>query len=238
MRQSLRVGIAAMLSCLLIGCASTGGSSANDPRDPFEHFNRSMYTFNEGFDRVVLKPAATAYVDYLPKFLQDAIGNVFGNIGDVWTSVNNFLQGKPREGGTDLLRVIVNTTIGLGGLIDVGTHAGLPKHDEDFGQTLGVWGVRSGPYLVLPLFGSSTVRDGFAKPVDWYGDPLGYAENVRVRNIARAVRLVDSRAALLSTSSLLEDAAFDPYQFVRDAYLQRRESRIWDGESQRPATEP
>jgi phospholipid-binding lipoprotein MlaA len=197
-----------------------------------------MYTFNEGVDRAVLKPVATAYADYLPQFLRDAIGNVFGNIGDVWTSVNNFLQGKPREGANDLLRVMVNTTIGLGGLIDVGTHAGLPKHDEDFGQTLGVWGVRSGPYLVLPIFGSSTVRDGVAKPVDWYGDPLSYVENTRARNIARVVRLVDDRAAVLGTSSLLEDAAFDPYQFVRDAYLQRRENRIWDGEARRPAGEP
>jgi len=238
MRQLLRLGVAALLSASLIGCASTGGLSTNDPRDPFEHFNRSMFTFNEGFDRVVLKPAATAYGDYLPQFLQDAISNVFGNIGDVWTSVNNFLQGKPRDGGTDLLRVVLNTTIGLGGLIDVGTHAGLRKHDEDFGQTLAVWGVQSGPYLVLPLFGSSTVRDGFAKPIDWYGDPISYVERTRAKNIARVARLVDTRAAILNTSSLLEDAALDPYLFVRDAYLQRRESRIWDGNVRPAASEP
>ncbi len=133
-----------LVSLVLAGCASTNPDMGSDPRDPFEGFNRSMYSFNQGLDEKILKPAATAYADYLPSFIQTAIGNFFGNIGDVWTAVNNFLQGKPRDGTTDLLRVVFNSTFGLAGLFDVAS-PGLPKHDEDFGQTLGVWGVKSDP---------------------------------------------------------------------------------------------
>ena len=222
----LAVGLA---SLLLSGCASTPGMGA-DPRDPFERYNRSMFAFNDALDRNVLKPVATGYVDYTPAFVRTGVGNFFGNLGDVWTSVNNYLQLKPREGTQDLARVIFNSTFGIVGLIDVATPMGLPKHDEDFGQTLGVWGVKSGPYLVLPFFGSSTVRDGLAKPVDLYADPVNQFDSVRAQNSARAVRVVDTRAELLGASSLMEDVALDRYQFLRDAYLQRRQSRIRDGE--------
>jgi phospholipid-binding lipoprotein MlaA len=143
--------------------------------------------------------------------------------------VNNYLQGKPREGTSDVARVVLNSTFGIFGLIDVATPAGLVQHGEDFGQTLGVWGVKSGPYLVLPILGASTVRDGLARPVDLYLYPINQIDTVRVRNSARALRLVDDRAALLDSTRMMEEAALDPYLFVRDAYLQRRESRVRDG---------
>lgn len=218
-----------MAALWLTACASLPAGSIADPRDPFERYNRAMFTFNKTVDDKVLKPVATGYVNVIPSLIRTAIGNFFGNIGDVWTAVNNYLQGKPRDGTSDIARVVLNSTFGIAGLIDVATPAGLTKHEEDFGQTLGVWGVKSGSYLVLPILGSSTVRDGLARPVDLYVDPINSIESVRVENSARALRLVDDRAALLDSSRLLEDAALDPYQFARDAYLQRRESRVRDG---------
>ena len=228
----IRRGGMLMCALLLSACASTSVPNAgSDPRDPYENYNRAMFEFNRKLDENVLKPVATGYVNVLPSFVRTAVGNFFANIGDVWTAVNNYLQGKPKDGTTDVTRVIFNSTIGIAGLIDVATPMGLPKHDEDFGQTLGVWGAKSGPYVVLPFFGSSTLRDTMAKPVDWYGDPLTASNDVPVRakNSGRALRIVDDRAALLETSNLLEGAALDPYQFFRDAYLQRRESRVRDG---------
>lgn len=218
-----------LIATTLSGCAVVMSPNAGkDPRDPYERYNRSMFSFNQELDKKVLKPVATAYTDYTPDFLQTVIGNFFSNIGDVWTAANNFLQGKPRDGTTDAMRVVFNSTIGLAGLLDIATPAGLPKHEEDFGQTLGVWGVQSGPYVVLPFFGSSTMRDSTAKPIDWAGDPLSYVDNIRARNSGRAIRIVDDRASLLGASKLMEGAALDPYEFMRDAYLQRRASRIND----------
>lgn len=213
----------------LSACASLPPNATADPRDPFERYNRAMFSFNRAVDDNVLSPVASGYVKVLPSMIRNAVGNFFGNIGDVWTAVNNYLQGKPREGTSDVARVVLNSTFGIAGLIDVATPAGLPKHEEDFGQTLGVWGVKSGAYLVLPIFGSSTVRDGLARPVDLYVDPINKINSVRLENSARALRLVDDRAALLDSTRLMEGAALDPYQFVRDAYLQRRESRVSDG---------
>jgi phospholipid-binding lipoprotein MlaA len=218
-----------LIATTFSGCAVVMSPNAGkDPRDPYERYNRSMFSFNQELDKKVLKPVATAYTDYTPDFLQTVIGNFFSNIGDVWTAANNFLQGKPRDGTTDAMRVVFNSTIGLAGLLDIATPAGLPKHEEDFGQTLGVWGVKSGPYVVLPVYGSSTMRDATAKPIDWAGDPLGYVDNIRARNSGRAIRIVDDRASLLGASKLMEGAALDPYEFMRDAYLQRRASRIND----------
>lgn len=216
----------AALAALLVlgGCATT----ANDPKDPFEGFNRAMFRFNDTVDEVALKPAAEGY-SKLPSFVQTGVGNFFGNLGDVWTAVNNFLQGKLANGMSDVMRVAVNSTMGFAGLLDIASEAGLPKHYEDFGQTLGKWGVQSGPYVVLPVFGPSTLRDSVAKPADLYGDPWGYEYPVNVRNTGRVVRAVDQRAVLLNASSLLEDAALDRYIFVRDAYLQRRWNQVYDG---------
>jgi phospholipid-binding lipoprotein MlaA len=217
---------------LLSGCAT----SSNNANDPFEGFNRTMFDFNDTVDRVALKPAATAYQDVLPSFAQTAISNFFGNLGDVWTMVNNFLQGNVENGLSDGMRVAFNSTIGFGGLLDIASEAGITKHKEDFGQTLGVWGVESGPYVVLPFFGPSTVRDTAALPVDIYGDLWTHVTPVDVRNTGVAVRLVDSRASLLKATNFLEDAALDRYTFVRGTYLQRRESLIHNGDV--PAANP
>jgi phospholipid-binding lipoprotein MlaA len=219
----------ALMALLLTACASVPPGSTADPRDPFERYNRAMFSFNKTVDDKVLKPVATGYVDVIPDLVRTAISNFFGNIGDVWTAVNNYLQGKPREGTNDLARVVLNSTFGIVGLIDVATPAGLVQHEEDFGQTLGVWGVKSGPYLVLPILGASTVRDGLARPVDLYADPITQIDSTSVENSLRALRLVDDRATLLYSTRMMEDAALDPYLFVRDAYLQRRESRVRDG---------
>ncbi len=230
-KRIARAALAAVLGALLLaGCATSTAGMGADPRDPYERFNRSMFAFNESLDRNVLKPVATRYVDYTPALVRAGVGNFFSNLGDVWTAVNNYLQLKPREGTQDVARVIFNSTFGLVGLVDVATPMGLPKHDEDFGQTLAVWGVKSGPYLVLPVFGPSTVRDGLAKPVDLYADPVGQFGSIEARNSARAIRVIDARGELLGTTNLLEEVALDRYQFFRDAHLQRRQSRIRDGE--------
>lgn len=215
-----------MLAAVLAGCSTTRGEP--DARDPFEGFNRAMFTFNDKFDEAALKPAATVYRSVLPSFVQTAIGNFFGNIGDVWTAFNHFLQGNIEKGLSDTMRVAVNTTFGFGGLLDISSEAGLPKHKQDLGVTLGVWGVPSGPYVVLPVLGSSTLRDSAMVPLDYKGDPWGQLTPVHTRNAGTLVRLVDRRAALLDASNLLEDAAFDRYEFVKDAFLQQRASKIDD----------
>jgi len=217
--------------------ALSGCATGSNPRDPLESYNRAMFSFNDKLDQVVLKPVATAYQDTLPSFVQTGIGNFFGNIGDVWTAVNNLLQGKLEDGMTDVMWVAVNSTMGFLGLLDIGSEAGLPKHKEDFGQTLGAWGVKSGPYFVLPVFGSSTVRDTAAFPVDLSADLWSYKDPVNVRNIGTGIRMIDQRAALLGASSLIEDAALDKYVFTRDAYLQRRQSLIQDGRSKKDIEE-
>jgi phospholipid-binding lipoprotein MlaA len=200
----------------------------SDPRDPYENLNRKVFVVNQVFDQVLLKPVAKGYSNYAPDFIQTTIGNFFGNLADVWTAVNNFLQGKPREGIQDTGRVAVNTLFGVAGLADVATKLGLPKHQEDFGQTLGVWGVKPGPYVMLPLFGPSTMRDALAKPLDLYADPLNLSTSADVEYSLRAMRLVDDRARLLPTTDMIEKVALDPYQFVRDAHFQQREARVND----------
>jgi len=241
-----RLGMTLVLaiSVLTTGCSTTTVSKIKDkadktidaiavktnigqnPRDPLEGFNRVMFNFNDSIDRAVAKPVAQVYHDVLPSFVQTGIGNFFGNIGDIWSAFNSLLQGKGAETFTGIMRVGLNTTFGLGGLIDIGSPAGLSKHKEDFGQTLGVWGVKSGPYLVLPVLGPSTVRDAIATPLDYYGDPWAYYRPVYIRNTGTVVRLVDKRASILDAGSLIEDAALDQYVFIRDAYLQRRENQI------------
>jgi phospholipid-binding lipoprotein MlaA len=215
---------------LLITALALGGcATGNNPQDPFEGFNRAMFKFNDALDEAALKPAATAYQEHLPSFLQTAIGNFFGNIGDVWTAVNNLLQGKVEQGLTDVMRVAVNTTLGFGGLLDISSEAGLQKHKEDFGQTLGKWGMTSGPYVVLPLLGPSTMRDTAALPLDVAGNAWTYVRPTETQLAGSLVHIVDTRASLLGASTLLEEIALDRYTFVRDAYLQRRKSMIYDG---------
>jgi phospholipid-binding lipoprotein MlaA len=218
-----KIALALLAVSLISGCATT-----NNPKDPYEGYNRAMFTFNDTVDQVALKPVATVYHDVLPSFVQTGIGNFFGNIGDVWTAVNNLMQGKLEDGMSDVGRVTINSSLGLLGVLDIASEAGLPKHNEDFGQTLGKWGFKSGPYVVLPFLGASTVRDTIALPADFYGDPWGYKQPVSTRNAGYVVRVIDKRAASLNASDLIEDAALDKYEFVRDAYLQRRENQIHD----------
>ena len=223
--RSLRaIALTLAIGVTLGGCASTG-----NPRDPFEKFNRAMFSFNDTVDTYALKPAATTYKKVLPGFVQTGVSNFFGNLADIWTGANNLMQGKGADGLSDLTRVALNSTFGILGLFDIASEAGLQKHNEDFGQTLGTWGVSSGPYLMLPLLGPSTVRDTAALPLDIKADPWAYKEPVNWRNVGIAVRAVDQRAAVLDASNLLEEAALDRYEFIRDGFLQRRESRINDG---------
>lgn len=221
MNACMRLAVVTLMIALG-GCASMN----NNPRDPFEGFNRGVFTFNDKLDQVALKPAAQAYRAVVPSFVQTGVGNFFGNLGDVWTGVNSILQGKVGDGVSDFMRFAVNSTLGLAGLLDISSEAGLPKHKKDFGQTLGVWGVGSGPYLVLPLLGSSTVRDTAALPLDFKGDIWSYKQPVGWRNTGTGIRLIDLRASVLDAYDLIEGAALDRYSFIRDAFLQRRASQI------------
>jgi len=217
------LALAAGAAVLLSGCAT----SAN-PKDPFEKFNRAMFTFNDAVDRTALKPVATVYKDYTPSFVQTGVNNFFGNLSDLWSSVNNFAQLKGQDGMNDFTRFAVNSTLGLVGVLDIATPAGLRKHNEDLGQTLGYWGVPSGPYLMLPILGASTVRDTVALPGDLWGDPWDHLNDIPWRNSGILLRAVDQRASVLDASNLLEDAALDRYEFIRDGYLQRRASKVLD----------
>ncbi len=211
---------------LLSACASAPGAN---PRDPLEPFNRSVYRFNDALDAAVLKPVATSYRDVIPERVRQGIGNFFENLEDVWSLVNNALQFKGQAAFDSLRRVGVNTFLGWGGLFDVATEMDIEKHTKDFGHTLGYWGVAPGPYLVLPILGSSSLRDTVALPVDWKGDLVASVPHVPTRNTATVVRGIDTRSDLLKAGNMLEEAALDRYSFMRDAYLQRRRSVIYDG---------
>jgi phospholipid-binding lipoprotein MlaA len=219
----LRILGFSLSAVLLAGCAT--GPDAN-PRDPLEPFNRGVSSFNDAVDRAVLKPVATAYRDVTPSPLRTGVSNFFGNLRDVWSAVNATLQLKPRVATENALRVGVNTVFGLGGLLDIATEMGIERTTLDFGQTLGRWGVPSGPYLVLPIFGPSSVRDASGFVVDSRVDLVGDVDDIATRNSLYGLRAVDTRAGLLRASSLLDGAALDPYSFMRDAYLQRRQSLI------------
>jgi phospholipid-binding lipoprotein MlaA len=221
--------VAAMLG--LAGCAT------NHPKDPLERFNRAMFNFNDAVDRAAIKPAAQVYADTLPTFVQTGIGNFFSNLTDPWNAANNFLQGKMEEGLSDTMRFLVNTSFGLAGVLDIASEAGLPRHSEDFGQAMGKWGVRSGPYVVLPVLGPSTARDVAALPLDIGADPWYHVSPMRVRLAGTALRAIDQRAAVLEATNLLEEAALDRYEFVRDAYLQRRQNKVYDGDPPESAYE-
>ncbi len=229
MIRKIRFAAAAVLVAagLAGGCAAPGGPAA--ARDPLEPLNRAVFRFNDAVDRAVLKPVAQGYHDYVPENLRIPVSSVFGNLADLWTAVNQLLQGKPVEAISDLGRFVINSTLGLGGLADIATPIGLEKHHEDFGQTLGRWGVPSGPYLVLPLLGPSNLRDAPARIVDYAGDPLLAIDSTGQRNNAALLRVVDDRAQLLRAERVVEGAALDRYAFIRDGYLQRRRNLVHDG---------
>jgi len=212
---------------LLSGCASTTASKA----DPLEGLNRATYAFNDAVDRAVLEPVAKGYQTVTPGFFRAGVRNLFTNIGDVATSLNNLLQGKGGDAASDAGRFLINSTLGVLGLFDVATPMGLEKHNEDFGQTLGKWGVNSGPFLVIPLMGPSTLRDALGRPVDSYVGYSRYIDHIPTRNSTLGLEIIDLRANLLGASSTLDAAALDKYQFIRDAYLQRRLRSVHDGKA-------
>ena len=228
--RRLSAGAAALLLAAgAAGCASLPEGSRAVPSDPLERFNRGVFAFNDAVDRAVTKPLAKAYEAVVPQFARQYVGNFFGNLGDVLTAANQLLQGKPALAASDAGRVVVNTVFGFAGLLDIASDLGMEKHREDFGQTLGRWGAPSGPYLVLPVLGPSSVRDGVGTAVDLTADPLRQFDPTDVRNSAVALRVVDTRQRLLDAEKLVEGAALDRYSFLRDAYLQRRRSQIYDG---------
>lgn len=228
-RCSARGLLACLLTTLVLvgGCASTGTPVA---RDPLESVNRAVFSVNDRIDAMVLKPVAKTYVAVVPEVARLIVSSMLANVTDVWTAANQLLQGKPAAAASDLLRVAFNSTLGLAGMADVATSLGLEKHREDFGQTLGVWGVPSGPYLVLPLLGPSSVRDGAGFAFDWLGDPTRQVLSTGERNHLTLTRLIDTRAALLPAEAMLGGAALDKYSFIRDGYLQRRRSQVYDGD--------
>jgi phospholipid-binding lipoprotein MlaA len=208
---------------LLSGCAT-----GQDPRDPLEPMNRKIYAFNERVDKAVLKPVAEGYVAVVPSMARTGVNNVFRNLGVVVTAANNALQIKVPNLAQDVLRFSVNLVWGLGGIIDVASELGIGYHEEDFGQTLGYWGIEAGPYLVLPILGPSTMRDTVALPADFYISPYNHIDDRGTRYGVLALRVVDLRASLLSADQILQ-AQFDPYSFLRDVYLRRREHQVRDG---------
>lgn len=218
-----RILAAAFILTLSQGCAT--GPNAN-PSDPFEPLNRGVFSFNDGIDRAILKPVATAYRDITPSPVRTGVSNFFGNISDVWSMVNNALQLKPKETAETLMRISFNTIFGFAGVFDIATMMRLEKHPEDFGQTLGYWGVGPGPYVVLPLLGPSNVRDTVGTAVDLKADPVSQTDNVAARNSLTTLRLVDTRAAFLGAGDVVDQAALDKYSFTREAYMQRRRSLI------------
>lgn len=220
--KSVAVAIAAV--GLLTGCATSG-----NPKDPIEGFNRAMFAFNEGLDSAIIKPVAKGYDHVLPSPIKTGVTNFFSNIEDLFIGVNNLLQGKVPEAFSDLGRVVINSTVGLLGVIDFASDAGLEKHDEDFGQTFGRWGVGNGAYVVIPVFGSRTVRDTVGLVLDVAADPVANHNPKRTRDIALVLRLVNDRANLLPADKVIDEAALDKYSYMRDAYLQRRRNVIHDG---------
>ncbi len=211
----------------LAGCATVDGPV--EAHDPWESFNRGMYTFNDKVDAAITKPIAKGYRAITPNVVEKSVSNFFSNLGEINTIANDFLQFKIPEAFSDTGRFVVNSTIGIGGLFDVAKHLGIKKRDEDFGQTLGTWGANNGPYLVLPFLGPSSVRDGFGLAVDFQIDPIAETDNRDTRNILYTLDIVRKRAELLEAGDILDEAAFDPYIFLREAYLQRRNNLVYDG---------
>jgi len=229
-RVAVRLCVVVGLTALT-GCAITSPFSGTPDvtRDPFEAFNRKVFTINTLIDETVLLPLARGYVDYMPDVLQMIAGNFLANLLDPYFAVNNLLQGKPREALSDGARFLINSTLGFAGFGDPASDLGLERHREDFGQTLGVWGVATGPYLMLPVLGPSNVRDTVGWGVDIFAGLINRFDSVSFRNSMLGLGVVQSRARLLPAQRVLDDA-LDPYLLVRDSYLQRRRSQIYDGD--------
>ena len=232
-------GVLVALGLLLAGCASAPADDgeqapAHAEYDPLEPLNRGLYAVNDAVDRVTLKPIARGYKAVVPAFARRGVTNFSRNLFTPRSAVNNFLQGKPGPGFSELGRFIINSTLGIGGLIDVATAQGMSQYDEDFGQTLAVWGIPEGPYLFIPLLGPNTLLDAVSTPVDILSDPLIHYDNSSVRDKVYGLRLIDLRMRLLTADTLLDDSK-DPYLTLRESYLQNRRFQVYDGNP--PTTE-
>jgi len=226
--MGVRFAAALVLVGTLGGCATTGGTSAPSKADPFEPFNRAMYAIHEPLDTNIVRPIAQAWVDYVPTPIKSGVHTVFGNIEDGFSAFNSLLQGKWDKAGDDLGRLTVNVW-GFG-VIDIASQVGIPKGDEDFGQTFGYWGIPQGPYLFVPLIGPTTVRDGTGLIIRYYLGPTTYlVEDVPLRNVLYFLGALDLRVQALDASKMVDQAAIDRYTFIRRAYLQRREYLVHDG---------
>jgi len=225
-KPARRLLAAAAVTACLAGCAT--GPQAN-PADPWEPMNRGIYRFNDAVDQAVMRPVAVAYETVVPQLMRTGVTNFFNNLVDVWSFANSVMQLRGQQSAQTFMRVNVNTFFGLGGLLDVASEAGIERHREDFGQTLGRWGAGPGPYVVLPILGPSTLRDTIALPVDYYGGLISNVNDIPIRNTLYAMRLVDARAQLLPVDRLLRDAALDRYSLTRDVFLQRRRNDVYDG---------
>lgn len=229
--RAWRVLAMALLVVLATGCATAiqRGAAPADPPDPFEAWNRKVFSFNDDLDRVILKPVATAYAALFPPVVRQGVSNFFANMADAWSAVNNLLQGKPVTAAQVAFRFGVNTVFGFVGVLDLASEMGIERHYEDFGQTLAVWGMNSGAYLVWPLLGPSTIRDSIALPLNYVASPSNLIDTGNYWFGVWALQLVNTRADLLAAGRMLDDIALDKYTFVRDAFLQRRRSLIYDG---------
>ena len=226
-RRRAPAGLAVLVALALSGCATPG---TGDPRDPLEPLNRGIYEVNEAIDRAVIQPVAKAYTAVLPDPARTGVSNFFGNLYDYWNAINNLLQGKVGAAVSDIGRIALNTTVGLLGFVDVASRVGLEKSDEDLGQTLAWWGIGHGPYLVIPLLGPSSLRDGTATIGQIALDPLTrWIDDEAITWSLWSLRLVNVRATLLGAGRVFDQAASDRYAFLRDAYFQRRRSQLWDG---------
>ncbi|MEP7083418.1 MAG: VacJ family lipoprotein, partial [Betaproteobacteria bacterium] len=216
------------IAAIVLACGITSAVQAQ-VYDPLEPVNRVIFNVNDTLDRVIVRPVAQGYVNVVPRLVRTGVSNVFGNISDAFSAINNLLQGKREALGNDMGRVLVNTTFGLGGIFDIASEGNIEKHDEDFGQTLGYWGVGPGPYLVLPILGPSNIRDTAGLVVQGYLDPVNQVTPPENQWELIVLRALDTRARLLGTEDLVAGAALDKYTFIRSAYTQRRRSQVYDG---------
>ena len=219
--------IALLLACLLPAQAQTPRA---DPRDPFEGFNRAMFTANDALDRALIKPVAIVYGKLTPHWVRKGVGNFFGNLGDVWSVMNNAATLKGQATGDSLGRVMINSTVGLLGLLDVASELDIEKHPADFGLTLGRWGVKPGPYVVLPILGPYTLREVVALPLDYQGNLVNHVMDQRTRDSLTVLNAIDVRESYLKAGEVIDAAALDAYSFTRDSYFQRQRYREYDGD--------
>jgi phospholipid-binding lipoprotein MlaA len=228
------VAVVALLG-LLQACATTTGTN---PRDPLESVNRKVFLFNDAMDQAVVKPVATVYRDVVPSWTRKGVSNFFNNLEDAWSVVNNAVQGRPQQTGESMARVMVNTTLGLGGLLDLATSLNLERQTSTFGYTLGRWGLSPGPYVVLPVLGPATMREVVGLPVDWKGSPISRVPDRTASYSLKALSLVDLRVVYLGADDVLAGAALDKYSFTRDSYLQRQRNIFYDGNPPEEEEEP